>query len=165
MSPASSPSAACSWFGFPLRVRYQETDGMKVVFHGNYITWFEVGRTEWIRALGLSYRELEARGLLLPVVDLQVTFRRPALYDDMIMVYTRLEQRSALRMTFASVVCRVGEAEADMALEQGWHVAPIGERLVEGATTLAWLNSNWRPVRIEREAKDIWTLLESVTHD
>ncbi|SDF47039.1 MULTISPECIES: acyl-CoA thioesterase [Paenibacillus] len=148
------------WFGYPLRVRYQETDRMNVVFHGNYVTWFEVGRTEWIRALGMNYRDLEARGLLLPVVDLQVKFKRPAYYDDRVMVYTRLMQLSPLRLTFESQVCRI-EGGTDTGLpEAGWVSKPSGKLLVEGTTTLAWLNADWRPIRLEREAEDVWSLLE-----
>ncbi|BFH15461.1 acyl-CoA thioesterase [Paenibacillus melissococcoides] len=152
----SGMSPQAGWHGFPLRVRYQETDRMDVVFHGNYVTWFEVGRTEWIRAQGLTYRELEARGLLLPVVDLHLHFMRPAVYDDTVVVFTKLIQRTALRLTFASCICRGGEGVA----EAGWYAEPEGERLVEGETTLAWLNADWRPARLEREAPDVWELLK-----
>lgn len=162
MSPDVNEENQSVWFGYPLRVRYQETDRMNVVFHGNYITWFEVGRTEWIRALGISYRDLEERGLLLPVVDLQVKFKRPALYDDQVVVYTRLQQLSPLRVTFATQVCRVAEHSLSSLPESGWVSHPAGELLVEGTTTLAWLNAKWRPIRLEREAKDVWTLLEKM---
>lgn len=57
--------SASTWVLHPLRVRYQETDQMGVVFHGNYVTWFEIGRTEWIRNAGYDYKTIEEQGLLL----------------------------------------------------------------------------------------------------
>ena len=73
-----------------LRVRYAETDQMGIVYYGNYAQYFEVGRVEWLRKLGVSYRSMEEQGLMLPVVSLNVRFKKPALYDDVIKVKTRL---------------------------------------------------------------------------
>ncbi|MFS8514548.1 MAG: YbgC/FadM family acyl-CoA thioesterase, partial [Planifilum fulgidum] len=77
-------------FETSVRVRYKETDQMGVVHHTNYIVWFEVGRTDLLRQLGLSYRDLETRGILLPVVDLSCRYAEAARYDDEIRVLTRI---------------------------------------------------------------------------
>lgn len=74
-----------------LRVRYAETDQMGVVYHSNYIIWFEVGRVEMLRELGFTYREMEAQdGTHLPVAEVRCRFKAPARYDDLLRVRTRL---------------------------------------------------------------------------
>jgi acyl-CoA thioester hydrolase len=74
-----------------LRVRYAETDQMNVVYHGNYAQYFEVGRVESIRQLGLSYKDMEAMGVIMPVVEWTAKFLRPAHYDDLLTVRTILK--------------------------------------------------------------------------
>jgi acyl-CoA thioester hydrolase len=69
-----------------IRVRYADTDQMKVVYHGKYLEYFEVGRAALIRSLGLPYSELEKRGILLPVIEAFAKFRKPALYDDLLSI-------------------------------------------------------------------------------
>lgn len=74
-----------------LRVRYAETDQMNVVYHSNYIIWFEVGRVEMLRQLGFTYREMERQdGICLAVAEARCRFKSPALYDDLILIRTRL---------------------------------------------------------------------------
>ena len=74
-----------------VRVRYAETDQMGVVYHSNYLIWFEVGRVEFIRQLGLNYRQMEEQdGCGISVVDAHVRFRAPARYDDELVIETRL---------------------------------------------------------------------------
>src|SRR5690606_40925921 len=92
------------WFTHRLRVRYQETDQMGVVYHVNYMNWFEIGRTELIRELGLPYKRLEEQGLLLPVIELESKFRAPAKYDDEITVWTRIVEFSPLAVRFESQI-------------------------------------------------------------
>ena len=75
---------------FQLRVRYGETDQMNVVYHANYITYFEVARTESIRELGFTYREMEAMGVEMPVTEIIIRYLRPAHYDDLLTVKTQL---------------------------------------------------------------------------
>lgn len=75
-----------------VRVRYAETDKMSVVYHGNYALYFEIGRTEAIRQLGYSYKDLETSGILMPVVELHTKFLRPAFYDDVLTIKTILPQ-------------------------------------------------------------------------
>ena len=75
-----------------VRVRYAETDQMNVVYHGNYAQYFEVARVEGIRSLGLSYREIEARGYVMPLVELHVRYLRPAQYDDLLTIKTEIRE-------------------------------------------------------------------------
>ena len=72
-----------------LRVRYSETDQMGVVYNGNYLTWFEISRTELCRNFGTTYREWEDRGFMLPVVEAHCRYKRPARYDDLVSLYCR----------------------------------------------------------------------------
>jgi acyl-CoA thioester hydrolase len=83
-----------------VRVRYAETDRMGIVYHSHYAVWFEIGRTEFCRAAGVPYRQLEEAGLLIPVIGLQCKYRRPARYDDDLRVRTRLPELSARGLTF-----------------------------------------------------------------
>jgi len=69
-----------------IRVRYADTDQMKVVYHGKYLEYFEVGRAALIRSLGLPYSELETRGILLPVIEAFARYKKPALYDDLLSI-------------------------------------------------------------------------------
>ena len=75
-----------------IRVRYAETDQMNVVYHGNYAQYFEVARAESIRQLGLTYKDMEAMGIVMPVVELHTKFLRPAHYDDLLTVKTILKE-------------------------------------------------------------------------
>ena len=75
-----------------VRVRYAETDQMNVVYHGNYAQYFEVGRVEAIRSLGLSYKDLETMGVIMPVIEWSAKFLRPAHYDDLLTVRTTLKE-------------------------------------------------------------------------
>jgi acyl-CoA thioester hydrolase len=83
-----------------LRVRYAETDQMAVVYHSNYIIWFEVGRVELLRQLGFSYLEMEQDGLNLPVVEVKCRYKHPACYDDEILIRTRLTQMRTSLLRF-----------------------------------------------------------------
>jgi acyl-CoA thioester hydrolase len=78
-------------------VRYAETDMMGIVYHGSYLPWFEIGRTTMLKEQGLPYRQLEADGYRLPVLEIYSKFHRPALYDDVITVITRLKEKPTLR--------------------------------------------------------------------
>src|ERR1700734_2927270 len=73
-----------------VRVRYAETDQMGVVYHANYLVWFEVGRVEYMRMHGLNYKQLEEEGCMIAVVEATMKFRAPAKYDDEVVVETKL---------------------------------------------------------------------------
>ena len=73
-----------------VKVRYGETDQMGVVYHGNYAQYFEIGRIEWLSSLGVSYKEMEAQGIMLPVVVLNINYSKPAFYEDVLIITTSL---------------------------------------------------------------------------
>lgn len=83
-----------------IRVRYSETDQMGFAYYGNYASWYEVGRVEALRTLGLSYREMEEQGTMLPVLTLNVKYRKPAKYDDEIQVDTIITELPSRKITF-----------------------------------------------------------------
>lgn len=89
-----------------ITVRYAETDMMGVVYHGNYLPWFEVGRTTLLREQGLPYRELERDGYFLPVVEANIKYHRPAVYDDKVTVITTLREKPGVRITLEYEVRR-----------------------------------------------------------
>jgi acyl-CoA thioester hydrolase len=82
------------------RVRYGETDQMGVVYHGNYAQYFEMGRTEWLRKIGFSYKQMEADGIMLPVISLSINYKKSACYDDLIKVKTKLVKRPTVKIEF-----------------------------------------------------------------
>jgi acyl-CoA thioester hydrolase len=96
-----------------VRVRYAETDQMGVAYHGGYFAWFEVGRTDLLRDLGLTYRELEAQGVRLPVIETHVRYLRPAHYDDELEIRTRLDEMKGARLSFSYEIHKVGSADDD----------------------------------------------------
>jgi acyl-CoA thioester hydrolase len=118
-----------------VRVRYAETDQMGVAWHGNYLAWFEVARTDFLRERGLAYRELEAGGLRLPVIEAQARYVRPARYDDVLQVHATLESVGRARVRF------VYEVERD------------GEILATGATEHAAVDGEGRPRRLPDELR------------
>jgi len=89
-----------------LRVRYADTDRMGVAYYANYLVWFEVGRTEWLRETGWTYREMESDGLALPVIEAHCAYRQPARYDDEIEIATRATLLSPVRLRFDYEVTR-----------------------------------------------------------
>lgn len=83
------------------RVRYGETDQMGVVYHGNYAQYLEMGRIEWLRDIGVSYKTMEEEGVMLPVISLNVNFKKSAFYDDLITVETILDKTPSVRISFS----------------------------------------------------------------
>ncbi|MEK4250804.1 acyl-CoA thioesterase [Paenibacillus sp. FSL W7-1287] len=150
---------AGKWLVHPQRVRYQETDQMGVVFHGNYVTWFEIGRTEWVRALGVTYRDIEENGLLFPVIDLSVSYELPAKYDDMVIICTRMKHLTPLRMEFESQVRKVTEADYKAGCYASSEELP-GELLVHGGTKHVWVNETFKPVRLSKVMPELYEKLQ-----
>lgn len=109
------------------RVRYPECDPMGVAHHAAYPVWFELGRTELCRESGISYREIEAAGAFLAVTALNVRYRRPARYDDLVRLRTVLARRTHVK------------------LEHTYELLHDGILLATGATTLACLDGDGRP--------------------
>ena len=118
-------------FETKIRVEYHHTDQMGVVHHSNYVKFFEVARTEWLRANGLTYAEMERRGVMMPIVDVAVKYRNPALYDELLSVTAFVDEAPMARMTFRYEVR--GEDGRDIA---------------SGSTTLGFIDKQTRrPVR------------------
>jgi acyl-CoA thioester hydrolase len=130
MSPGSASS---------VRVRYAETDQMGVAYHGNYFAWFEVGRTDLLRSHGVTYKELEAQDVHLPVIEAQARFVRPALYDDVLEIRTRVSAVSGARVTFAYEVRRNGDAV-----------------LATGSTSHAAIDGRGRPRRLPENLRRLF---------
>lgn len=116
-----------------LRVRYGETDQMGVVYHGKYFDYMELGRTEYMRALGVPYRSMEEAGTLFVVVEMQAKLIAPARYDDEVVVRTWVSRLRPSSLVFSY----------DLALDG----APAGELLATGSTRLACLDARTRRVR------------------
>jgi len=112
-----------------INVRYAETDQMGVVYHGNYLAWFEVGRTKLFKEQGIHYKQIEADGYHLPVLEVAIKYRRPALYDDDLTIVTTMKEKPVLRFTLHYEVYR-GDT-----------------LLVTGSTTHAFIDREGRPVR------------------
>ncbi len=100
-----------------IQVRYGETDQMGVVYHANYIIWFELGRTELIHSLGLSYVDMEKKGIISPVIDVRASYKKPVRYGDNASVRTYVKQYDGLRVAYhyevlknGSEVCVTGES-------------------------------------------------------
>jgi acyl-CoA thioester hydrolase len=122
-----------------VRVRYAETDQMGVAWHGNVFAWFEVARTDLLREMGMTYRELEARDVMLPVVEASARYIRPLLYDDLIEVRSRVCQHSGARISF--------EYEIHRDATEG--------PLVTGQTAHAAIDARGRPRRLPAELRSL----------
>jgi acyl-CoA thioester hydrolase len=83
-----------------VRVRYGETDQMGFVYHGNYAQYFEMGRLEWLRNLGISYKKMEEEGIMLPVYSLNIRFVKSAFYDDLLSITTSIKKTPSVRIEF-----------------------------------------------------------------
>lgn len=92
-------------YEIPVRVRYKETDAMGVVHHSNYVNYYEVARTEMLRAHGTTYRELEETGVMLPVHEVAMNYFAPAHYDDLLTVKLTMRELPGVKMTFEHEIC------------------------------------------------------------
>ena len=115
-----------------LRVRYAETDQMGIAHHAEYFAWFEVGRTDLLRQRGCTYRELEEQGLRFPVIEVAARYLKPARYDDVLEIRTRLTSLTPVRLSFEYEVHREGTAGP----------------LATGSTVHASLDRDGRPRRL-----------------
>ena len=104
---ADAPQMKSGIVTHTFRVRYAETDAMGIVHHANYLVWMEMGRTEFMRHFGFTYRELEEMGVLLPVVELGIKYKQSARYDDEIRISTWVEEMSRVRLRIAYKIERV----------------------------------------------------------
>jgi acyl-CoA thioester hydrolase len=130
-----------SSFRSTVRVRYAETDQMGVAWHGEYFAWFEVARTDLLRSRGYTYRQLEEEGLRLPVVEAQARFLRPAVYDDVLEISTRVSEIRGARVAFAYEVFREG-SDTPLAM---------------GSTSHAAMGRDGRPRRVPEQLRRLLT--------
>lgn len=120
-----------------IRVSYADTDQMGMVYYGNYLTYFERGRTEWLREYGIAYKDIEANELYFPVMNATCNYHSPAKYDDMITVETKLAELGAAYLVFSYEV-------------------KLGERLlVSGSTKHPLVNGSFKPVRFPKEMREL----------
>lgn len=122
-----------------IRVRYQETDNMGVVYYGNYFTWFEVARTEYFRSLGLVYRDLEARGFYIMVAGASCIYKSPAKYDDIVTVKSSIPEVKNSSMKF------------DYKLFVG------GKLIATGDSVHVFTNKAGKPVRMPEDVRKALT--------
>lgn len=127
-----------------LTVRYAETDQMGIVHHSNYPVWFEAGRTDFIRKMGLPYSKIEESGAMLPLIELTCRFKGFAKYEDEVIVKTNILQNTGIRLAFHYEVYRKGSEEA----------------ITEGETVHVWTNSSLKPVNIKKFKPEIHKLIE-----
>ncbi len=122
-----------------VRVRYQETDRMGIVYHANYLSYFELGRVEWLRRKGLDYARLEDSGVLLPVVNIRVNYKSPARYDQLLFVVTELKKIGGASLVFENNIYDQND-----------------NLLVEGKVTLVATDSNtFKPIKIPPSLLDL----------
>ena len=88
------------YFDYVLRTRYAETDQMGVVYYGNYPQYLELGRVEWLRSIGFTYKAMEEEGIMMPVVSLQIQYKKPALYDELITIRSKLKELPSTKIEF-----------------------------------------------------------------
>ena len=130
-------------FEHKLRVEYHHTDQMGIVHHSNYIKFFEAARTEWLRAAGMTYAEMERRGVMMPIVDVHVRYRQPAYYDEVLSVSVFVDELPMARMIFRYEIR--GEDGRDVA---------------SGTTTLGFIDSVTR--RPQRAPEWLMEVLRSM---
>lgn len=122
-----------------IRVRYEETDKMGFVYYGKYFTWFEVGRTELFRNLGVPYRSFEERGIMLPVTEADCKYKSSARYDDIVAVKTSVTRLSPVRIHFGYQV-----------------VSEDKNVLAHGNTGHAFVDEAGRPVNLSKKDNELW---------
>lgn len=116
-----------------LRVRYAETDQMGVAHHRNYLVWMELGRTDWLRQRGRTYAQWEEAGIRLPVTGIQMSYRVPARYDDLLTVRTWIKEAGRRKVVF------------------GYRIEREGQRLAEGESSHMIVDLNGRATVLPEE--------------
>ena len=125
-------------------MRYGETDQMGVVYHANYIVYFELGRTEFMRERGVHYAEMERAGMRLAVVETGVKHLRGARYDDLLIIETQLTEASGVRVRFEYRIVRTDDAPGGV----------VETLIAEGFTVLGCVNAEGKPTRIQPPYRD-----------
>lgn len=120
-----------------LRVRYADVDRMGVAYYANYFVWFEVARTDWLRSAGLTYRDLEAEGVLLPVIDARCQYKAPARYDESLAVSAVARLVSPARLAF------------------DYEITGPATLVAVGSTVHATMDRAGRPIRMPARLKEL----------
>lgn len=127
-----------------LRTRYGETDQMGIIYHPNYYIYFETGRTEYLReAAGMSYKEMEELGIMMPLTETHCKYRIPAKYDDEILVRTIIKEMTVARIAFSYKLLRTSDEVL----------------LAEGETVHAFANTSGKPVNMKKHNSNLYSTL------
>ena len=121
-------------------VRYAETDMMGIVYHGSYLPWLEMGRTQLLKERGYPYKELEAKGLFLPVIEINLNYKRPAKYDDTLLVRTIMKDKPFVKIRLE------------------YEILKEDERIATGYSVHAFMNKDGQAIKAPR---DFLTAIES----
>ncbi|PYG86965.1 acyl-CoA thioester hydrolase [Ruminiclostridium sufflavum DSM 19573] len=128
----------------PITVRYAETDRMGIVHHSNYAIWFEAGRTELIKKCGISYTEVEAKGILLPLLELRCRFISSAAYEDRLIVRSSIKSYSKTRLEFFYQVFK----EQDMS-----------KPITTGETVHVWTSRDLKPINLQKHFPELYHII------
>ena len=128
-------------YSYQRRVKYHETDQMGVVHHANYLHMFEEARTEYLRQKGISYRELEEAGVILPVVELNCNYRQPAVYDDLLTIEVEVENLKRVRVSFS------------------YQVKRDDNLLVTASSVHPFVDEDFKPLALKREKPELWEII------
>ena len=127
-----------------IKVRYVETDQMGIVHHSNYFVWFEVGRTEFIKELGIKYSDMENMGVLLPLIESGCEYKRGARYEDEIVISTSVTLITPIRMEFKYDIIRENDDKL----------------LAKGFTKHVFVNTNLKPINVKKKYPELWDILK-----
>lgn len=126
-----------------IRTRYSETDQMSVIYHANYFSWFEIGRTDFFRKIGMTYKSLEEQNVLLPVIDVGCKYLVAAKYDDELIIRTRLTMLKGVKLQFEYEIIRKED----------------NQLLAQGYTKHGFVDKGLKPVNFKKKYNAIWDML------
>lgn len=127
-----------------LIARYGETDQMGIVHHSNYPVWFEVGRTDFLKNSGMANSKIEALGILLPLSNMECSFKNPARYEDEIVVKTKIRKMTCVRIEFVYEIVKKDD----------------GTVIAAGSTSHAWTDKALKPFNIEKKQPELFEMLK-----
>lgn len=125
-----------------IKTRYNETDQMGIIYHGNYFNWFDIGRMDFLEKIGIDYKSLEERQILIPIIDVYCQYLKPVKYPYEINIVTRLEKLKGIRVFFS------------------YEIYHKEELLAKGKTTNSFIDEKLEPINMRRKHPDLWEKLE-----
>ena len=132
-----------------IKVRYVETDQMGIVHHSNYFAWFEVGRTEFIKEQGLSYSEIEARGVIIPLIECGAQFKIGAKYEDELIIKTSMSLLTPVKMDMNYEIIREND----------------GKLLATGFTRHAFTSRELKPINVKKKNPEVWAFFIEIENN